>query len=112
MVVIVAVQFDFGNMRVVKVTFLTSIRHLDMASFQAVRKSVNLSPTVRALPTGVPAAPRLNLAARAPADGHGHGHGPAPRSDAPRSFTGGVKTSSVSRTYVCKCTSKVDVYSC
>ncbi|KAI9572758.1 Rieske [2Fe-2S] iron-sulfur domain-containing protein [Boletus coccyginus] len=71
-----------------------------MATFQAVRKSVNLSPTVRALPTGVPAAPRLNLAARAPANGHGHGHGAAPRSDAPKSFIGGVKTSSVSRTYV------------
>jgi len=74
-----------------------------MASFQVVRKSVNLSPTVRALPTGLPSAPRLILAARAPTDGHGHGHGAASRSDAPRSFTVGVKTASaglVSRTYV------------
>ncbi|KAG9314561.1 Rieske [2Fe-2S] iron-sulfur domain-containing protein [Chiua virens] len=74
-----------------------------MASFQAVRKSVNIPPTVRALPSGLPSAPRLNLAARAPADGHEHGHGVAPRSDAPRSFAGGVRTTSaglISKTYI------------
>ncbi|KIJ68619.1 hypothetical protein HYDPIDRAFT_82754 [Hydnomerulius pinastri MD-312] len=74
-----------------------------MASFQAVRKSVTLPPTVRALPSGLPSAPRLNLAARAPSDGHGHGHGAGPRADVPSRFTGGIKTTSaglVSKTVV------------
>lgn len=85
-----------------------------MASFQAVRISVNLAPTVRVLPSGLPNPSRLNLAARAPADGHDHGHGAASRSDAPRTFTGGVKTTSmglVSRTYACKHTPEANVYS-
>ncbi|KIJ21543.1 hypothetical protein PAXINDRAFT_165014 [Paxillus involutus ATCC 200175] len=74
-----------------------------MASFQAVRKSINLPPTARALPSGLPSAPRLNLAARAPSDGHDHGNGAGPRADVPSRFTGGVKTTSVglvSRTFV------------
>ncbi|KAE9410687.1 ubiquinol-cytochrome c reductase iron-sulfur subunit [Gymnopus androsaceus JB14] len=64
-----------------------------MASFQAVKKSLNLAPTVRTLPSGVPAAPLLNLAARAPADHHGHGHSSGPRVDAPPSWAGGVSKS-------------------
>lgn len=65
-----------------------------MASFHAVKKSINLAPTVRALPSGVPAAPLLNLAARAPADHHGHGHGSSgPRADVPPSWAGGVSKS-------------------
>ncbi|KAH7883800.1 Rieske [2Fe-2S] iron-sulfur domain-containing protein [Phlebopus sp. FC_14] len=67
-----------------------------MASFQAVRKSLSLPPTVRALPSGLPNAPRLNLAARAPSDGHHHGHAATgPRADVPSRFTGGVETTSV-----------------
>jgi len=64
-----------------------------MASFQAVKKSLTLAPTVRTLPSGVPAAPLLNLAARAPADHHGHGHSSGPRADAPPSWAGGVTKS-------------------
>lgn len=89
--------------------------HPEMASVHAVRKSVNLPPTVRALPSGFPSAPRLNLAARAPAGGHDHGHGTPPRSDAPSSFTGGVKSTSVglvSKTYTCKHAPKANVYPC
>lgn len=75
-----------------------------MASFSAVKKAVTLSPTVRTLPSGIPSAPLLNLAARAPSHGHGdHGHGSAPRSDKPARFVGGVKTSSsglVSKTFL------------
>ncbi|KAF9243901.1 Rieske [2Fe-2S] iron-sulfur domain-containing protein [Melanogaster broomeanus] len=66
-----------------------------MASFQVVRKSINLPPTVRALPSGLPSAPRLNLAARAPSDGHDHSHGAGPRADVPSRFVGGIKTTSV-----------------
>lgn len=72
-----------------------------MASY-AVRKSINLAPTVRALPNGIPSAPRLNLAARAPSDGHGHGAA-GPRSDVPTRLTGTVTSPSVglvSRTFV------------
>ncbi|KAJ3777605.1 Rieske [2Fe-2S] iron-sulfur domain-containing protein [Lentinula raphanica] len=65
-----------------------------MASFQAMKKSINLVPTVRTLPSGVPAAPLLNLKTRAPADHHGHGHGSSgPRSDVPPSWVGGVSKS-------------------
>jgi len=65
-----------------------------MASFQAAKKSLSLAPTVRTLPSGVPAAPLLNLAARAPADHHAHGHGAAgPRSDVPPKWAGGASRS-------------------
>ena len=62
-----------------------------MALSQVVRKAINISPTVRALPSGLPYAPRLDLSARAPSDGHDHDHGPASRSDAPSRFAGGLK---------------------
>lgn len=66
-----------------------------MASFQAVKKAITISPTVRTLPTGVPSAPLLNLVARAPSQGHdGHGHGSSPRSDKPARFAGGVNATS------------------
>jgi ubiquinol-cytochrome c reductase iron-sulfur subunit len=74
-----------------------------MASY-AVRKSINLAPTVRALPNGIPSAPRLNLAARAPSDGHGHGAA-GPRADIPTRLTGAVTNPSVglvSKTFVGK----------
>jgi ubiquinol-cytochrome c reductase iron-sulfur subunit len=75
-----------------------------MATYQAVKKSINLAPTVRALPSGVPSAPRLNLAARAPSDGHGHGHGTAgPRADVPARFAGSVSSTAVglvSKTFI------------
>lgn len=76
-----------------------------MASFQSIKKAVNALPTVRTLPSGVPVAPMLNLAARAPSDGHGHGHGAtAPRSDAPARFASNIMLSPslgfVSKTYL------------
>lgn len=77
-----------------------------MATYQAVKKSINLAPTVRALPSGVPSAPRLNLAARAPSDGHSHGHGASgPRADVPARFAGTVSSTAiglVSKTFIGK----------
>ncbi|KAL1703749.1 Rieske [2Fe-2S] iron-sulfur domain-containing protein [Schizophyllum commune] len=65
-----------------------------MATLQAAKKALSVPPTVRTLPSGVPAAPSLlNLRARAPADAHGHdhGHGAAgPRSDAIPKWAGGM----------------------
>ena len=75
-----------------------------MASFQAVKKAINLAPTVRTLPTGVPVAPLLNLAACAPSSGHNHTHGASgPRADVQPRWAGGVSRTSygmVSRTFV------------
>lgn len=73
-----------------------------MATFQAVKKAVTLTPTVRALPSGVPVAPLLNLSARAPHDPHAHGHSAGPRSDVAPQWAGGVSRSSsglVSKTF-------------
>ncbi|KAK0245921.1 Rieske [2Fe-2S] iron-sulfur domain-containing protein [Armillaria nabsnona] len=70
-----------------------------MASF-AVKKAFNVAPTVRTRASGVPLAPLVNLAAKAPADGHGHGE--AARSDTPLKWAGGIsRTSSglVSKTF-------------
>ncbi|KAF8202933.1 ubiquinol-cytochrome c reductase iron-sulfur subunit [Pholiota molesta] len=72
-----------------------------MATFQAVKKAVSLTPTVRTLPSGIPFAPLLNAAARAPHDPHAHGES-GPRSDvAPRWAGGPSLTSSglVSKTF-------------
>ncbi|KAF7320032.1 Cytochrome b-c1 complex subunit Rieske, mitochondrial [Mycena kentingensis (nom. inval.)] len=72
-------------------------------AFNLSKKAVTLAPSVRTLPSGVPAAPFLNLTARAPADPHAHGHGPAPRSDTPARWTGGLSHSSsglVSKSYI------------
>ncbi|OBZ79244.1 Cytochrome b-c1 complex subunit Rieske, mitochondrial [Grifola frondosa] len=69
-------------------------------------KSHHHPPTVRTLPSGLPSASFINLAARAPAGhGHEHGHGAAgPRSDVPPKWAGSVSRSStlglVSRTLV------------
>ncbi|KAF8624803.1 hypothetical protein AX15_005692 [Amanita polypyramis BW_CC] len=77
-----------------------------MATVHVAKKAVTIAPTVRTLPSGLPVAPLLNLAARAPASshGHGHGHGPAgPRADAPPSWAGGISrtpTGLVSKTYM------------
>jgi ubiquinol-cytochrome c reductase iron-sulfur subunit len=75
-----------------------------MAAFQAVKKAVNLAPTVRILPTGVPVAPLLNFAARAPSSGHDHAHeASGPRADIQPRWAGGLSQSSsglVSRTFV------------
>jgi ubiquinol-cytochrome c reductase iron-sulfur subunit len=74
-----------------------------MATFQAVKKAVSLNPTVRILPSGIPYAPLLNFAAKAPHDPHSHGHSDtAVRSDAAPRWAGGiVRTSSglVSKTF-------------
>ncbi|KAF8592073.1 ubiquinol-cytochrome c r [Ramaria rubella] len=74
-----------------------------MASVGPMRKAVNLSPTTRVLPSGVPYAPRLSLTARAPPSAHGHGHGPVTRADNPPRWAGGVSTSRsaglISKTY-------------
>ncbi|EIW86407.1 ubiquinol-cytochrome c reductase iron-sulfur subunit [Coniophora puteana RWD-64-598 SS2] len=73
-----------------------------MSTFNVAKKSLNLAPTVRTLPSGVPHASRLNLAARAPAgDHHGHDHSGA-RSDVPRRLTGAYRSPSaglVSKTF-------------
>ncbi|OAX43163.1 ubiquinol-cytochrome c reductase iron-sulfur subunit [Rhizopogon vinicolor AM-OR11-026] len=73
-------------------------------AYQAVKKSINLAPTVRVLPSGIPSVPRLNLAARAPSDGHGHGHGAVgPRADAPARFAATVSSTAVglvSKTFI------------
>jgi ubiquinol-cytochrome c reductase iron-sulfur subunit len=77
-----------------------------MVAFHTVKKAVTLSPTVRALPSGVPVAPLVNLAVRAPNDGHGHGHAASGhRSDVPPRWTGGVTLTSaglVSKSYLSK----------
>ncbi|EPQ61001.1 ubiquinol-cytochrome c r [Gloeophyllum trabeum ATCC 11539] len=75
-----------------------------MAGLQGVvKKAVNLPCTVRSLSSGVPSAPLLNLAVRAPAGHDHHGHGaPGPRSDVPSKWVGGVQRSSsslLSKTY-------------
>ena len=68
-----------------------------MASFQAAKKAVNLAPTVRVLPVGVPVAPLLNLAARSPSSGHDHDHGTSgPRADVQPKWAGGVSRTSQS----------------
>ncbi|KAG7450202.1 ubiquinol-cytochrome c r [Guyanagaster necrorhizus] len=70
-----------------------------MASF-AVKKVLNVAPTVRARPSGVPLAPLVNLTTRAPADGHGHGE--TARSDTPQKWAGGISRSSsglISKTF-------------
>jgi ubiquinol-cytochrome c reductase iron-sulfur subunit len=75
-----------------------------MASFQAVKKAVNLVPTVRTFPTGVPIAPLLNLSARPPSSGHDHTHGASgPRADVQPRWAGGASRTTyglVSRTFV------------
>ena len=85
------------------VTSTFSPKLIVMATFQAVKKAVTLTPTVRALPNGIPYAPLLNLAAKAPHDPHGHGHSDTTvRSDfAPRWAGGNSITSSglVSKTF-------------
>ncbi|GJJ09507.1 hsp70 nucleotide exchange factor fes1 [Clathrus columnatus] len=69
-----------------------------MASSGTLRKAVNLSPTIRTLPTGVPYAPRLNLSIRASIYGHDHqhndhGHGQVSvRSDISPRWTGKILT--------------------
>jgi len=74
-----------------------------MATFQAVKKAVTLTPSVRTLPSGIPYAPLLNLAVRSPHDAHSHGHSePGVRSDIAPRWAGGVsRTSSglVSKTF-------------
>ncbi|EAU93138.2 ubiquinol-cytochrome c reductase iron-sulfur subunit [Coprinopsis cinerea okayama7 len=60
-----------------------------MASFQVVKKAVSLGPAVRALPSGVPHVPLLNLAARAPHDNH-HYDPQAPRTDVAPRWVGGA----------------------
>ncbi|KAJ7785909.1 Rieske [2Fe-2S] iron-sulfur domain-containing protein [Mycena metata] len=72
-------------------------------AFNGLKKAVTLTPSVRTMPSGVPAAPLLNLAARAPADPHAHGHGASgPRSDVVPRWSGGISRSSsslVSKSY-------------
>ncbi len=66
-----------------------------MATYQAVRKAVNIPPTVRTLSSGVPHAPLLNLVAKASYDPHSHGHLEAgPRIDAVPRWAGVTRSSS------------------
>jgi len=69
-----------------------------MVAFNAVKKAVTVSPTIRALPSGVPIAPLINIAVRSPPSAHAHAHhGSAqPRSDTPPRWAGGVSRSSPS----------------
>ncbi|KZS96171.1 ubiquinol-cytochrome c r [Sistotremastrum niveocremeum HHB9708] len=54
-----------------------------VVGLRAVKTAVNLPPTVRILPSGVPHASLIKLSVRAPASDH-HGHGSTgPRSDKP-----------------------------
>ncbi|KAF9481721.1 ubiquinol-cytochrome c reductase iron-sulfur subunit [Pholiota conissans] len=72
-----------------------------MATFQAVKKAVALNPTVRTLPSGIPFAPLLNAAVRAPHDPHAHGES-GPRSDVAPRWAGGPSLRSsglVTKTY-------------
>ncbi|KAH9945622.1 ubiquinol-cytochrome c reductase iron-sulfur subunit [Amylocystis lapponica] len=65
-----------------------------MAAVHLAKKAFTVPPTVRTLPSGVPAASLISLSVREPAGhGHGHGHGISPRSDAPQKFVGGVSRS-------------------
>ncbi len=68
-----------------------------MASLRSATKAFTLPPTVRALPSGVPAAKYINLNARAPADEHGHGHGhgaSTTRTGPPSKWAAGIQLSS------------------
>lgn len=68
-----------------------------MATYQAVKKAVTITPTVRTLSSGVPYAPLLNLAAKAPHDPHSHHHGQGgARSDVAPRWAGGVSRTSSS----------------
>ena len=75
-----------------------------MATFKAVKKAVALNPTVRTLPSGIPYAPLLNLAAKAPHDPHGHGHADTTaRSDFAPRWAGGISrnySGLVSKTFI------------
>ena len=79
-----------------------------MVAAYAVKNAVVVTalPTVRTLPSGVPIAPLLNLAARAPSSSHAHGHShghAGPRGDAPPRWAGGLSRTSaglVSTTYL------------
>ncbi|KAJ7293198.1 Rieske [2Fe-2S] iron-sulfur domain-containing protein [Mycena rebaudengoi] len=71
-------------------------------AFNGLKKATSLAPTVRSLPSGVPAAPLLNLAVRAPADPHAHHGASGPRVDVAPRWSGGIsRTSSglASKTY-------------
>ena len=82
-----------AKVRVQVVTFIQYSLFCAMATFQAVKKAVTLAPTVRTLPSGIPFAPLLNTAARAPHDAHGHGAA-GPRSDVAPRWVGGASLSS------------------
>jgi len=59
---------------------------------QTLKKAINLPPTTRILPSGVPLAPLLNLAARdTSADAH-HSHAAGTRSDQPPRWSSTVTT--------------------
>jgi len=74
-----------------------------MGVYTKVNTNRTLTKHVRSLPSGVPSAPLLNLAARAPASSHDHAHGEVgPRSDSRPHWAGGVQSTSVglvSKTY-------------
>ena len=78
-----------------------------MATLRALsRKAINVGPTVSQLPSGVPHAVGLNLAATAPADAHGahaHGGAGAHRADVVPSWAGSSRSKSgslLSKTYL------------
>ena len=74
---------------------LSSAKLIVMATLQAVKKAVTLTPTVRALPSGIPFAPLLNVTARAPHDAHSHSHSDrAVRLDSVPRWAGGFSRTS------------------
>jgi ubiquinol-cytochrome c reductase iron-sulfur subunit len=67
-----------------------------MASYKAIRTAFTIPPTAaRCLPSGIPVAPFINLAARAHGDAHDHSHGHSiSRSDRRPQWSGGVSLTS------------------
>ncbi|TFL05392.1 Rieske [2Fe-2S] iron-sulfur domain-containing protein [Pterulicium gracile] len=63
-------------------------------AFNASKKAFTLAPTLRSLPNGVPAAPLLNLNAKAAPGGHHDHHSGVlgPRADTAPRWAGGVST--------------------
>lgn len=74
-----------------------------MATFQVTKKAISLSPSVRTLPSGVPAVPLLNFTSRDPSPGSDRYGMTSLRSDPQPGWAGGiVKTSSglISKTFI------------
>jgi hypothetical protein len=76
------------------------LSYLPMATLQAVKKAVTLPPTVRVLASGVPSAPLVNLASKAPADHHGEHGAVGPRASKMPTWAHNVSGGLYSKSYV------------